>query len=178
LRTSALYIVVRAFGLGCLGIGVILLHTIPLLTDSGFTRSEAAALSSLMSLLAFGAKPFWVQLVDKLDPKLLSTVAFGLASIGTLLILIGANDESLPILIAGCALLGWSSGGFIPLQETIVGSYFGRRYLGRVRSVGPRHSRSFSALAGHRQRPTTSMSSGTTMAYSSPSPRFGLSVAP
>ena len=26
-------------------------------------------------------------------------------------------------------------GGFIPLQETIWGSYFGRRYLGAVRSV-------------------------------------------
>ncbi len=135
LQTSAFYIVVFAFGLGGLGIGVILLHTIPFLTDSGFTRSEAAALSSLMSLLAFGAKPFWGLLVDKFDPKLLSTVAFGLAGIGTLLILLGANGETLPVLIAGFALLGWGFGGFIPLQETIWGSYFGRRYLGRVRSV-------------------------------------------
>lgn len=135
LRTRAFYIVVFAFGLGGLGIGVILLHTIPFLTGLEFTLFEAAGMSGLMSLFAFGAKPFWGLLVDKFDPKLLSSIAFGLAGVGTLLILGGANSGSLPVLIGGFVLLGWGFGGFIPLQETIWGSYFGRRYLGAVRSV-------------------------------------------
>lgn len=137
LRTSAFYIVVFAFGLGSVGIGVILLHTIPFLSadDAEFTRTQATTLSALMSLLAFGAKPFWGFLTDKFEPKYLSTVAFWLAAAGTFVILTGANDGSLPMLIGGFALLGWGFGGFIPLQETIWGSYFGRRYLGAVRSV-------------------------------------------
>jgi len=135
LRTTAFYVVVFAFGLGGMGIGVILLHNIPFLTDAGFTRGEAAAMSSLMSLLAFGAKPFWGFITDKVEPKYLASVAFGLAGAGMLVILIGANVGTLPVLIGGFVLLGWGFGGFIPLQETIWGSYFGRRYLGAVRSV-------------------------------------------
>jgi len=135
MHTSAFYIVVFAFGLGGLGIGVILLHSIPFLTGSGFSVSRAAEMTGLMSLFAFGAKPFWGVLVDKFDPKLLSSVAFGLAGVGTLIILSGANSGSLPVLIGGFVLLGWGFGGFIPLQETIWGTYFGRRYLGAVRSV-------------------------------------------
>lgn len=135
LRTSAFYIVVFAFGLGSFGIGVLLLHTIPFLTGEGFSRAEAAGLSSLMSVLALGAKPFWGLLTDKFEPKYLSTIAFSLAAFGTLVVLVGGTGGSLATLIGGFALLGWGFGGFIPLQETIWGSYFGRRYLGAVRSV-------------------------------------------
>lgn len=137
LRTRAFYIVVFAFGLGGVGIGVILLHTIPFLSgdDGQFSRTEATSLSAFMSLLALGAKPFWGFLTDKFEPKYLSTVAFWLAASGTFVILAGASRGSWPMLIGGFALLGWGFGGFIPLQETIWGSYFGRRYLGAVRSV-------------------------------------------
>ena len=135
LRTRAFYIVVFAFGLGGVGIGVILLHNIPFLSAQGFTRSEATALSALMSLLAFAAKPFWGFITDKLEPKYLSSAAFALAAAGTLVILTGANSGSLTVLIGGFVLLGFGFGGFIPLQETIWGSYFGRRYLGAVRSI-------------------------------------------
>jgi len=135
LRTTAFYVVVFAFGLGGMGIGVILLHNIPFLTAAGFSREHAAAMSSLMSLLAFIAKPFWGFITDRVEPKYLSSAAFSLAGAGMVVILVGANSGALPVLISGFVLLGWGFGGFIPLQETIWGSYFGRRYLGAVRSV-------------------------------------------
>jgi MFS family permease len=135
LRTSAFYLVVFAFGLGGVGIGVILLHTIPYLTGEGFSPATAAAMSSVMSFPAFVAKPFWGWLTDKTEPKYLSAVAFWMAGAGMAIILAGAKAGSLPVLAGGYILLGWGFGGFIPLQETIWGSYFGRRYLGAVRSV-------------------------------------------
>lgn len=136
-RTQAFYLVVFAFGLGSVGIGVILLHTVPFLSGDGgeFTRTEATSLSAWMSLLAFAAKPFWGFLADKFEPKYLSAAAFWFAALGTFIILGGANAGSWPVSALGFALLGWGFGGFIPLQETIWGSYFGRRYLGAVRSV-------------------------------------------
>ena len=135
LRTSAFYIVVFAFGLGGVGIGVILLHTIPFLGSVGFSASTAAAMSSLMSIPALVGKPFWGWLTDRMEPKYLSAASFYLAGTGMTVILAGANAGSLPVIAAGYILLGWGFGGFIPLQETIWGSYFGRRYLGAVRSV-------------------------------------------
>ena len=51
------------------------------------------------------------------------------------------------ILLLGCTLIGVGFGGQIPLQETIWGSFFGRRYLGAVRSVGMPFSIIFGAVA-------------------------------
>ena len=135
LQTSAFYVVVFAFGLGGVGIGVILLHTIPFLGSVGFSPSTAAAMSSLMSLPAFVAKPVWGWMTDKMEPKYLSAASFNLAGVGMIVILVGANSGSLWVIAGGYILLGSGFGGFIPLQEMIWGSYFGRRYLGAVRSV-------------------------------------------
>jgi len=134
-RTSAFYMVVLAFGLGGVGIGVVLLHTILFLEDAGFSSSTAALMSSTMSLPAMLSKPFWGWLTGRWDAKYLAAVAFGIASAGTSVILVGANAGVLWVLTAGYLALGWGFGGFIPLQETIWGTYFGRRYLGSVRSV-------------------------------------------
>ncbi len=41
----------------------------------------------------------------------------------------------MPGLILGFSLLGLGWGGMIPLQEVIWASFFGRRYLGAVRSA-------------------------------------------
>jgi hypothetical protein len=52
-----------------------------------------------------------------------------------LLIVAGGAAASLPMLFAGFVMVGSGIGGQIPIQETIWASYFGRRYLGQVRSV-------------------------------------------
>ena len=135
IRTTAFYMVVLAFGLGGVGIGVVLLHTIRFLQDAGFSAGTAALMSSTMSVPALLSKPFWGWLTVRWDPKYLSFIAFAMAGAGTLVILGGANAGVLWILTGGYLLLGWGFGGFIPLQETIWGTYFGRRYLGAVRSV-------------------------------------------
>ncbi|MFV2091032.1 MAG: hypothetical protein ACC642_10255, partial [Pseudomonadales bacterium] len=45
------------------------------------------------------------------------------------------DPGSLTLIYAAYALLGLGWGGMIPLQEVIWGAYFGRRYLGAVRSA-------------------------------------------
>jgi hypothetical protein len=50
-------------------------------------------------------------------------------------IVIAAKQHMMLPLVIGFLAMGWGFGGQIPLQETIWASYFGRRYLGAVRSV-------------------------------------------
>jgi len=135
LRTSSLYLIVIAFGLGGVGISAVLLHTIPFLTDEGFSRSTAALMSSVISIAALLSKPIWGWTIDYFEPKALASIGFVGSGIGMVLVVIGAQAGSIPLLIAGFLTIGFGFGGQIPLQETIWGSYFGRRYLGAVRSV-------------------------------------------
>ena len=135
LRTSALYMVILAFGLGGVGIGAMLFGTIPFLTDAGFSRSTAALMMTTMSFPALVSKPIWGWLMEIVQPKLLAAIDFMLSGIAMLVILASANAGSLPVLIGGFLLVGLGFGGQIPIQEMIWASYFGRRYLGAVRSV-------------------------------------------
>ena len=46
------------------------------------------------------------------------------------------NLEALPLLVAGFLAWGFGFGGTIAIGEFVWARYFGRRYLGAVRSVG------------------------------------------
>lgn len=135
LRTPALYMIVLSFGLGGVGIGAMLLQTIPFLTDEGFSRTTAALMSTAMSVPALLSKPVWGWLMDIWDARRLAAAGFVLSGIAMIVIVLAAKQHALVPLVAGFLLMGWGFGGQIPLQETIWGSYFGRRYLGSVRSV-------------------------------------------
>jgi MFS family permease len=134
-RTRAFYLVVLAFGLSGLGIGVIFLHNIRFLQEAGFSAGTAALMSSIMSVPALLSKPLWGWLAARRDPARLASVASAMAGVATLIILAGAHAGMLWLLIAGYLMLGSGFGSSLLLQETIWGSYFGRRYLGSVRSV-------------------------------------------
>jgi MFS family permease len=88
-----------------------------------------------MSFPALISKPVWGWLMDIVQPKVLAAIGFVLSGVAMFVILAGANAGSLPVLIGGFLLIGLGFGGQIPLQEVIWASYFGRRYLGAVRSV-------------------------------------------
>lgn len=70
------------------------------------------------------------QLIDRV-----ASICFVQSAIAMVIILIAAEAHALVPLTAGFVLMGWGVGGAIPLQETIWASYFGRRYIGAVRSA-------------------------------------------
>ncbi len=135
LRTSALYLVIVAFGLATVGVGVILTQTIPFLTDEGFSRNTAALMSSSMSLPALISKPIWGFIIEKVEPRPLAAIGFIFSAVAAIIILLAAKAGAAPPLAVGYVLMGVGFGGHIPIQEVIWASYFGRRYLGEVRSV-------------------------------------------
>ncbi len=134
-RTSSFYMLVLAFGLFVITIQVMLLQTVPMLTDAGYTRISAAAMITVASIPAFISKPIWGWLIDGLEPRPLAATSAGLTAISLFIIVFAIEASSLGWTYAGFIMLGVGWGGMIPLQEVIWASFFGRRYIGSVRSA-------------------------------------------
>ncbi len=136
LRTFSFYMLVLSFGMFGLTIGVMLLHTIPFMTDAGHSRSNAAFMITLASIPALVSKPFWGLLMDKTDPKWLASISAVITGISLIVITYSVREHKDAIIWGGFLLLGFGWGGMIPLQELIWATFFGRRHLGSVRSAG------------------------------------------
>lgn len=136
LRTSTFYLLVLAFGLFGVTIGVMLLQTIPFMTDAGYSRTTAAFMITLASIPALLSKPLWGYLIDRSDPRRLAAVSAAVTGLSLVVIVAGVRFNTDGVVYAGFLLLGCGWGGMIPLQEVIWATFFGRRYLGAVRSAG------------------------------------------
>jgi len=136
LRTRAFYLIVFAFGLAGLAIGVILIQTIPFMTDAGYSRSTSSFMIVLTSIPSLLTKPLWGMAVDRADARYLTIVGFCANALALATIVWSVNAQADAIVYVGFFLLGIGWGGFIPLQEVIWASFFGRRHLGAVRSAG------------------------------------------
>lgn len=74
-------------------------------------------------------------MADRIEPKRLAAMSFVLSGFAISAVVYAGEARAMIPLAIAFAAVGWGFGGQIPLQETIWGSYFGRRYLGSVRSV-------------------------------------------
>lgn len=134
-RTGSFYALVVAFGFFSINIVVVLLHLIPMMTDAGFDRHQAALAMVVASVPAMLSKPVWGYYIDRLAAKPLAAVSASMTGVGLALIVMAVDRHMLAAAYAAFFLLGIAWGGMIPLQEVIWGSFFGRRYLGSVRSA-------------------------------------------
>ena len=146
MRTSEFYVLVVAFGLFQISITVMLLQTIPLMTDAGYSRMVAAGMVPLASLPAFFSKPFWGLLIDRFEPMLLTAVGAVITGLSVIFIVFTIANGLDFLVYAGFLVMGVGWGGMLPLQEVIWASFFGRRYLGSVRSMALPFSFGLSAV--------------------------------
>jgi MFS transporter, OFA family, oxalate/formate antiporter len=135
LRTASFYLLVAAFGLFFVNIGVVLLQTIPFLTDAGFSRTEASLMIAVTSVPSLLSKPVWGYFIDRLDARPLAAAGAAITGLSLLVIVLAARGGSPQGVWAGYFLLGIGWGGMIPLQEVIWARFFGRAHLGAVRSA-------------------------------------------
>lgn len=135
IRTVSFYLLVIAFGMFVITIQVMLLQTVPFMTDAGYDRSTAAIMITVASVPALLSKPVWGWLIDGLEPRPLAAASAALTGCSLVVIVLSSQAESLYGIYAGYALMGFGWGGMIPLQEVIWARFFGRRYLGAVRSA-------------------------------------------
>jgi MFS family permease len=135
MRTSTFYTLVLAFGLFQISITVMLLQTIPLMTDAGYSRFIASSMISLASIPAFLSKPVWGILIDRYSPKKLAAIGAALTGGAVLVIVYSVATRFDALVYCGFIMMGFGWGGLLPLQEVIWATTFGRRYLGSVRST-------------------------------------------
>lgn len=135
MRTTTFYTLVLAFGLFQISITVMLLQTIPLMTDAGYSRFVASSMISLASIPAFLSKPVWGILIDRYSPKKLAAVGAALTGGAVMVIVYSTANNFDALVYTGFILMGFGWGGLLPLQEVIWATTFGRRYLGSVRST-------------------------------------------
>ena len=136
IRTGTFYLLVIGFGLFGVTVGVMLLQTIPFMTDAGYSRNTASWMIVLSSIPALLSKPIWGYAMDHWDPKKLSSAGALITGCSLIIITASVNAGADWAIYFGFIMLGFGWGGMIPLQEVIWASYFGRRYLGAVRSAG------------------------------------------
>ncbi len=147
LRTPVFYLLVFAFGMFSVNIIVMLLQTVPYLTDAGLSRTQASLAVAVASLPALVSKPIWGYFIDRVDAKPLAALGAAVTGAALLVIVAAVETHALVVIYASFVLLGLGWGGMIPLQEVIWGAYFGRRHLGAVRSAGLPITLIFSAAA-------------------------------
>ncbi len=135
MRTSTFYTLVLAFGLFQISITVMLLQTIPLMTDAGYSRFVASSMISLASVPSFLSKPVWGLLIDRFSPKKLAAIGAALTGSAVLVIVFAVSQQTDALVYTGFIMMGFGWGGLLPLQEVIWATTFGRRYLGSVRST-------------------------------------------
>jgi MFS transporter, OFA family, oxalate/formate antiporter len=136
MRTPAFYLVALAFGLGVLNVQVVLIQTIAYLTSAGYQPGFAALMITVTSVPATLLKPVWGTVIDRSDAQRASLAGFFFTATGLVLIVVGVQWGVTPLLVLAFFLLGIGWSGFIPMQEVIWATFFGRRYLGTVRSAG------------------------------------------
>ena len=147
LRTYSFYALVIAFGFFSINIVVLLLHTVPYLTDHGFSRNEAALALVIASLPAMLSKPIWGVLIDKTPVKPLAAVSASVTGIALFMIVAAVEADAILLAYAAFVVLGLGWGGMIPMQEVIWASFFGRTHLGAIRGAGLPIALTLSALA-------------------------------
>ena len=135
LRTFSFYALIVAFGFFTINIGVMLLHTVPYMTDSGFTANEAALTMAVVSVPAMISKPIWGYFIDRSPAKSLAAASAAVTGLSLFLIIFAVSQQELFLVFGAFVLLGLGWGGMIPLQEVIWASFFGRRFLGSIRGA-------------------------------------------
>lgn len=134
-RTPAMWVLVVAFGFADVGLVAMLFHAIPFLTDAGFSRTEASLVFSSIGVAAFVSKFGWGWAMQRYPPRTLTALSFVTCGVAAALMVPAAQAAAVSPVALVAVAWGVGVGGLLPLQEFVWASFFGRRYLGAVRSA-------------------------------------------
>ena len=146
-KTLSLWTIQIGFSFGLMGLMAGLFFLIPFMTLHGFTFQQAGTAMLFQGLAALVSKFFWPVVMGKVGARLSTLVAFSLAALGmVLMVVVGPTQQFVPFVLV-TMLWGFGIGSQIPLQESLMASFFGRAHLGAVRGISTPISQAFGISA-------------------------------
>jgi MFS family permease len=118
-----------AFSVYTVTVTIVRVFGIALLQEEGLPPRDARFVMSSLALWGIIGKLVFGALTDYLPSRVVATVAFVLAAVGTLLLLGSATASNVA---AFAVVYGLPMGGIASLQPVLVAKYFGQRAFGTV----------------------------------------------
>lgn len=129
LRTRSYWMLAVAMALGSGCMMSVLSHTVPALTDRGFSLAQAVPVVTSISLTGMLAQMGVGTLMDRVRSPWLAAPLYGMSVIGIQLIMHG---QSLPTVLLGGALLGVGVGTEFAVLPLLLSSYYGVANYGKI----------------------------------------------
>ena len=149
-RTFSFYALVIAFGFFSINIFVLLIHTVPFLSDSGLSRNEAAFAMLVASVPAMVSKPVWGYWIDRTPAKPLAAISAVLRA----LLCFNRLCHHIPWCVLGIRGL-WGLGAWLGRHDSPTGSHMGIVFWSQVSGF---HTRRSHALCPDAKRLSTMVS--------------------
>jgi MFS family permease len=129
-RTRLFWQMSAGFFIAAMGIGAMLVHSLPLLQEHGLDRAKAAQVAGLFGLSVTVGRIFTGYLLDRMFGPTVAMVMFAAPAIACVLILIAGNN----ILICAIAIIvfGLAAGAEFDIAAYFVARYFGRKNYGAI----------------------------------------------
>lgn len=135
LREANFWAVAIAFGFLTMVFGGVQANLIPLAEDKGYSTQAAASFMTILAAVGILGKVLYGAAADKVDHRLLFWSAAVVLAV-PLILLTGTPSYMMMVLISG--LLGFATGGFLPLMGAMLGTRFGPAAFGQVMGLlGP-----------------------------------------
>lgn len=124
-RFVALLLAAMAFSLLAISLVVSL---VPIFTSHGISRGQAAGIAATMGITGVIGRLSTGWLLDRFDPRAITSVAMGLPVLTFLLLL--ATPGSVPFAYLAVLMMGLSLGAELDAVAFLIGRYFGMRHYG------------------------------------------------
>jgi MFS family permease len=122
-RDPTFRILTLAFALAGFAEGVLSVHLVPYLAESGGDGPSAATAAGLIGLAALGSRVVYAPFADRLPDTLVAAGVFALQAVSLLVLLVASGAFAV---LAFVALYGFSRGLVSPTRASIVGTLYGR----------------------------------------------------
>lgn len=133
LKTSQFWIIAFSFLFFSTSISGFIASFIPMLTDGGLTRTDAASMAGSIGISVLVGRVVTGFLLDHVRASVLSTVVMALPAIGCLLWGLGVAGPSGALLAA--IFVGLAGGAEFDLVAYMTSRYFGLRHYGKLYGI-------------------------------------------
>lgn len=111
----------------------VIVHQVPILTETGISRQQAAFLASLTGIAGIVGKLVSGYLMDRMDAGLVSSLTMGIAALAFVMLLV--PGISLGAMILAMIVLGYSNGCKYQICAYQTSRYAGMRNFGKIFGV-------------------------------------------